>query len=115
MTTNSPGTTATSNYPPTSRYHATPVAEMTMPDGRKVAYLRRRMLPQPGRLVLLQEHTVADGERSDLIAAHYLGDSEQEWRICDANNVIHPDELTATVGRRLRITLPEGIPGGVDA
>jgi hypothetical protein len=35
------------------------------------------------------------------------------WRLCDANGAMRPDELTETPGRRLRITLPEGIPGGV--
>ena len=32
---------------------------------------------------------------------------------CDANGAMQPDELTETVGRRLRITLPEGITGAV--
>ncbi|MFZ1707308.1 MAG: LysM domain-containing protein, partial [Anaerolineae bacterium] len=63
----------------------------------------------------LQEHTVAEGERPDLIAAAYLGDPEQFWRLCDANGVMRPEELTEEVGRRLRITLPEGIPGLPDA
>ena len=40
-----------------------------------------------------------------------LGDAEQFWRICDANRAMRPDELTETTGRRLRITLPEDIPG----
>ena len=35
----------------------------------------------------------------------------QFWRVCDANAAMRPDELTETIGRRLRITLPEGIPG----
>ena len=60
---------------------------------------------------LLLEHTVTEGDRLDNIAARYLGDPEQFWRICDANGVMRPDELTETVGRRLRITMPEGIPG----
>ena len=54
---------------------------------------------------------MTEGERLDNIAAQYLGDPEQFWRICDANGAMRPDELTETVGRRLRITLPEGIPG----
>jgi hypothetical protein len=33
------------------------------------------------------------------------------WRICDANDAMRPDELMETIGRRLRITLPEGIAG----
>ncbi|MEO0078974.1 MAG: LysM domain-containing protein, partial [candidate division WOR-3 bacterium] len=35
----------------------------------------------------------------------------QFWRICDANNVLDPSELTENPGRRVRITLPEGFPG----
>jgi hypothetical protein len=46
----------------------------------------------------------------DTIAASELGDPEAYWRICDANDAMRPDDL-ATVGRALRITLPEGIPG----
>jgi hypothetical protein len=60
---------------------------------------------------LLQEHVVMEGERLDNITAQYVGDPEQFWRICDANRAMRPDGLTATPGRRLRITLPEGIPG----
>ena len=57
---------------------------------------------------------MVEGERPDTIAAAHLGDPEQFWRICDANSALHPDELVADVGRRLRITLPEGVPGMTD-
>jgi hypothetical protein len=60
---------------------------------------------------LLQLHTVTEGERLDNITARYLGDPEQFWRVCDANNAMRPEELTETIGRKLRITLPEGITG----
>jgi len=60
---------------------------------------------------LLQEHTVIEGERLDNITAQHLGDPEQFWRVCDANNAIRPTELTDSPGRRIRITLPEGIQG----
>ena len=53
--------------------------------------------------------------RLDNLAAEYLGDPEQFWRICDANGVLRPDELTDTIGRRIRITLPDGIPGAPNA
>jgi len=99
------------NFPITSRYHAAETTELTTPDGRTIAYLRRRFIPPPERFELLQEHTVTDGERVDTIAAQYLGDPEQFWRICDANAVLHPAELTTEAGRTLRITLPEGIKG----
>jgi len=103
---------APSQYPRTSRYHGIPTAVRTGPDGRQVTYLRRRLLPRPDSLTAIAEHVVAAGDRPDLLAFRYLGDAEQWWRIADANPVLHPDELTATPGRRVRITLPAGVPGG---
>ncbi|AIR96868.1 LysM peptidoglycan-binding domain-containing protein [Streptomyces glaucescens] len=91
---------------PTSRYHPLPTATHTLPDGRTVTHLRRRLLPQPERLADLGEHVVTAGDRLDLIAARWYGDPEQSWRIADANRALRPDELTAVPGRRLRITLP---------
>lgn len=96
---------------PGSRYSTVGTAGYHRPDGSTVVYLRRRMLPAPDRFALLREHAVTQGDRPDNIAAQYLGDPEQYWRICDANGVMRPDELTATVGRRIRIALPEGVPG----
>jgi hypothetical protein len=58
----------------------------------------------------LQEHVVTQGERLDNITALYLGDPEQFWRLCDANAAMQPEELEE-ISRRLRITLPEGVPG----
>ena len=98
-------------FPPTSRYHGIEAATLAGAGGAVVIYVRRRFLPQADSLATLQEHAVADGERLDTITALYLGDPEQFWRVCDANDAMHPDELTATTGRRLRITLPEGMPG----
>jgi hypothetical protein len=88
---------------------------METADDRTVIYLRRRFLPSPDNFALLQEHLVTQGERLDNITAKYLGDPEQFWRLCDANAAQRPDELTETIGRRLRITLPEGIPGIANA
>ena len=45
------------------------------------------------------------GDRLDNITANYLGDPEQFWLLCDANNAMHPDELTAQIGQKLRIPL----------
>jgi hypothetical protein len=101
----------TTNFPPTSRYSGIETAEYTTFDGRTIVYLRRRLVPSPEHLALLQEHLVTAGERPDHIAAAELGDPEQFWRLCDANGILRPEELTEQVGRRLRITLPEGIPG----
>ncbi|HEY5151336.1 MAG TPA: LysM domain-containing protein [Mycobacterium sp.] len=102
---------ATAALPPTSRYAAVEVAMYLSPSGQTWAYLRRRLVPQPERLALIAEHVVTEGDRLDRITATYLGDPEQFWRICDANRAMRPDELTAVIGRRLRITMPDGFPG----
>jgi hypothetical protein len=95
----------------TSRYNGIPSATLETVDGKKIVYVRRRFVPPTERFALLLEHMVTEGERLDNLTARYLGDPEQFWRVCDANGAIRPDELTETIGRRLRITLPEGIPG----
>lgn len=102
--------TVTPRFPPNSRYHHLATITHTFPDGRTVACLPRRFVPPPESFGLLQEHEVIQGDRLDLLAAKYLGDPELYWRICDANGALHPDELME-IGRRLRITLPLGIPG----
>ena len=101
----------TTNFPPTSRYYNFETATLKAPDGRTIIYLTRRFVPPPENFFLLQEYVVSEGDRLDNVTARYLGDPEQFWRICDANRAMRPDELTETIGRRLRITLPEGIPG----
>lgn len=99
------------NFSPTSRYYGIETTTLETPEGKVVIYLRRRFVPSPERFALLQEHVVKQDERLDNITAQYLGDPEQFWRVCDGNGAMRPEELTETIGRRLRITLPEGIPG----
>lgn len=101
----------TSLFPATSRYYGVQTATVELADEKTVVYLRRRFVPSPERFALIQEHTVAQGDRLDNIAAHYLGDPEQFWRVADANGAMKPEDLTEEVGRKLRITQPEGIPG----
>lgn len=98
-------------FQPNSRYCGIDTATLRAADGRAIAYIRRRFIPQPERLVLHCEHVVVRGDRLDNLAHKYLGDPELFWRICDANNAMRPGELTERIGRVLRITLPEGIPG----
>lgn len=100
-------------YPITSRYYAVETATWTRADGESVVHLRRRLLPDPDSLQLLQYYTVRQGERLDNITAKTLGDPLQFWRIADANNAMRPAALTETTGRRLRITLPAGVAGPV--
>lgn len=102
-------------FGPTSRYHLVDTATWDVADGRSIVYLRRRFVPPPERFALATEYVVGAGDRLDNIAASQLGDPEQFWRLCDANVALRPDELTEELGRRLRITLPEGIPGVTDA
>ena len=97
-------------FPINSRYYGIATVTLERQDGKQIVFLRRRFVPPPERFDLLTEHTVSEGERLDNITALYLGDPEQFWRVCDANGVIRPEELTETVGRKIRITLPEGIP-----
>jgi hypothetical protein len=99
-------------FPAGSRYHDVEVATLTAPDGRTIAYLRRRFVPPPEGFALLREHVVRAGERLDQVAAAEIGDPEQFWRVADANAAMAPEELTDAPGRRLRITLPAGVPGG---
>jgi hypothetical protein len=99
-------------FGPNSRYFKLPTAQLQLrPDGPVYTYVRRRFLPQADRLALLREYVVNQGDRLDNVTANFIGDPEQFWRLCDANNAMIPNELVATVGRKLRITLPQGIPG----
>ena len=90
----------------TSRYSGLPVGTFVDDQGRARAYVTARELPpavvaRPEDLV----HIVGGDERQDRIAWQYLGDSTLYWRLCDANGLLHPDEMIATVGRRLLVPL----------
>ena len=94
----------------TSRYYAIEDARMTVIEGdevtRVIVYKRRRFIPPADGAATLVEHTVIEGDRLDNITARYLGDPVQFWRVCDANNVLRPDELEET-GRAVAIALPD--------
>jgi len=94
----------------TSRYAklAIKTLSVTGPDGqaRDIRYVERRFLPAADAGTTVVEHTVTQGERLDNITAKYLGDPTQFWRVCDANEVLDPNELTEEVGHRTRIATP---------
>jgi hypothetical protein len=94
-------------FDPASRYADLETVQTMLADGRVVAFKRRRFLPQGSRLQLLTEVAVAQGDRLDLIAARTLGDGEHFWRVCDANDAMNPRDLTADVGRALRVPVPQ--------
>jgi hypothetical protein len=93
-------------YGPESRYHGVPLAETTLPGGRRVRYLRRRFLPPLDPLASAVLHVVHDGDRLDNLAARYLGDPLAAWRIADANDTLRPEALVEATGRKVRIALP---------
>jgi hypothetical protein len=99
-------------YPPNSRYYGVATTTTTMASGETVTCLVRRVVPRPSSFATLQMVTIRDGDRIDRLAAQYLGDPLLYWRICDANGVLRPDELTETPGLTINITMPAGIPGG---
>ena len=94
-------------FEPTSRYYTLETATFTRSDGRVIVYKRRRFLPQADAMTVLAEVTVTQGDRLDLITARTLGAPEQFWRVCDANNAMHPADLTTEIGRVLRIQMPQ--------
>lgn len=93
---------------PGSRYYREGSTSMQLPDGRHVAYLRRRFLPRGVTLPVVRTVPVTSGLRPDLAASRYLGDSSQYWRICDANDAMDPAVLFGQVGYELRIPGPSG-------
>ena len=98
-------------FPPTSRYHGVELRSLFEPSGREIKYLARRFVPMQDRFETIHEHVVTEGDRLDNLAFKYFNDPEQFWRIADANNELNPFELTAVPGRKIRITLPEGVAG----
>ena len=109
------GVLNTSNFPENSRYHSVEITTLEQSGQEPLAYLKRRFVPPAERFSVIQEHTVVEGDQVDNLAAQYLGDPELYWRLCDANSVLRPVELTETAGEKVAITLPEGIPGESDA
>jgi hypothetical protein len=106
------GAVPATTFPPTSRYAGVPIASYDAGDGTPpTPFLSRRFCPQPEAFADLTEHTVVQGERPDGIAATELGEPELWWRLADANRATDPRELVDPPGRRLRVTLPAGVPG----
>jgi hypothetical protein len=93
----------------TSRYCKIPVKSISLLDSdgrpREIRYVKRRFIPHAEEMTTLLEHTVTEGDRIDVIAARYVGDPTQFWRICDANGAMRPEELTEKIGLRIRIAM----------
>ena len=63
-----------------------------LPDGREVVVVR---FPQRLKPDLLGYHRRLEGQRLDHIAAVYLKNPTGFWRLCDANETISPESLSA--------------------
>jgi nucleoid-associated protein YgaU len=111
------GVVPTVTFPTDSRYHGSSTLTYKTPTGETIAYLARRIVPQPGapNFATVAQHIVRQGDRLDLIAAKYLADPLVFWLICDANGAIDPNDLVDTAGRVLNITTPQGVPGAPNA
>ncbi len=109
------GAVPTTTFPPTSRYAGVGV-DTWEPGGDTppVPFLCRRLCPRPDRFALLYELRVAEGDRRDLLASRHLGDPELWWRLADANGADDPRGLTDPIGRTVRVTLAENVPGNPD-
>lgn len=94
-------------FDPDSRYARLPTATLTTPDGREITYVRRRFVPPSGALVLLVEATVQDGDRLDRLTARTLGNPTHSWRVCDANDAMHPDDVLGEPGSKVRVPVPQ--------
>ncbi len=101
----------TNSFPPSSRYQATETILFNRIDGQQIIHLKRRFVPQQQTFTSIQEHIVQQGERLDNITHQYLGDPELFWQLCDANNVMHPLQLTKETGNIIRISYSSEIIG----
>jgi hypothetical protein len=104
------GTGAPTN--PSSRYYGAAVEYSTGANGVQVAYLQRRIIPQASTYTSLISYSINDGDRLDYLAYKNFGDPILYWMICDANNAVDPDQLTAQPGVSIEIPLAAGIPPG---
>lgn len=93
------------DFPPESRYQSSSLRALTMPDGRTIAYLARRLVPAPERFATISVHRVKQGERIDRLAAALTGNPQQFWMLCDANGAIWPTDLEVPE-TPIRVTMP---------
>lgn len=77
----------------TSRYVHLETVWHELPDGRRVAYKRRRLLPDVAAIPSLGRTPLIRGERVDLLSARVLGDPTQYWRLLDANGLMRSEDL----------------------
>lgn len=98
------------SFDPNSRYFDVKTATLTITDAsgeaRRVVYKCRRFLPRLDQMLTVSEQPLQEGTRIDHVASEQLDDPQLFWQICDANPVMHPDELTSELGLPVRIAAP---------
>ncbi len=73
-----------------SRYAKAELQQVKDSRGRDVNFV---VPPPPPNQPLLGIHVLRQGERIDMLAAHYLNDAAGFWRIAERNDVMLPDAL----------------------
>jgi len=66
---------------PNSRYYGFAVKFYTRADGAQVAYLERRIIPQPGIYTALRSYAIVGGDRLDNLSSRFLGDPLLYWMV----------------------------------
>ena len=77
---------------PGSRYATQSQYAFTGADGTVLQCVKP---PTPGLAATLGFHRRSGSERLDHMAARYLANASQFWRLCDASDAISPDALAA--------------------
>ena len=93
---------------PGSRYQALSVNLLayTGPDGRPIVYLPRRTVPAGAPVSLPATVMAGPNDRLDQVATRILGDPQQFWRLCDANDAMNPFTLLEDATGHLRLPSP---------
>ena len=108
------------SFPPTSRVRRRGVATYAPvrapgEEAVPVAFLRRRLVPAPGRGSPPSTSTPASRATGETWSPPSTWrDAELWWRLADANGVIDPREHDRAGRPSLRVTLPAGVPGASD-
>ena len=102
-------------FPPTSRYYGIGSAALQTAEGTDGGLSQAPLLAAAGRSCAGRKSIASAPATGSIIWPTILRRRRSSIGGCATPTArCDPAELTETVGRRLRITLPEGVPGQVD-